>query len=94
MNDKIIEISVKQLVNEVNAPNDNDKCRDCYLIKQYGSTDGKPLSVRKLITHLVQQDMEKTVAIEIGDTMAHLTEDGYMDGEKDTLILTAKEPNK
>ena len=84
-----IEQAIKDLLEKVQSISDEDiaKCRNCYLKQNYGSREDTFLTVRKLIMHLLQENLNNRVAISIGDKTVPLLEEDYLSHGGDSVIL-------
>jgi len=85
------ELAIKELLNHLNNTTDKElePCRTCYLKNTYGSQD-RPLRIRKLITELLQEDIDATISIDTGNQILPLSEIGYMTRKRKKIILSAK----
>ena len=74
-----VEKGIQELTEKVKKvkPIDLEKCNTCYLKQKYGTSD-KPLTVRKLITHLLQENMDDCVGIEIDNHLVYIKEEDYL----------------
>ena len=87
---KQVELTIKNTLNRLNASKagDFDNCRTCYYKTQYGNDETEPLTVRKLITHLTQEDMDDIILIEVEGKIKPLT-GCYLTKEENTIIISA-----
>jgi len=88
--EKTVELTIKNALNRLNAgkAGDFENCRLCYFNKTYGSDETEPLTVRKLITHLTQEDMDDIILIEVEGKIKPLT-GCYLTKEGNTVIISA-----